>query len=50
MPYKRLLVNKNKMLFECEGATGVKTGYTKKLAGVSYLPASAAVWSSYRSY
>ncbi len=30
MPYKRLLVNKNKMLFECEGATGVKTGYTKK--------------------
>lgn len=29
-PYKRLLINKNKMLFECEGATGVKTGYTKK--------------------
>lgn len=30
MPYKRLLINKNKMLFECDGATGVKTGYTKK--------------------
>lgn len=29
-PYKRLLINKNKLLFNCEGATGVKTGYTKK--------------------
>ena len=29
-PYKRLLINKNKLLFDCEGATGVKTGYTKK--------------------
>lgn len=29
-PYKRVLINKNKMLFECDGATGVKTGYTKK--------------------
>ena len=26
----RLLKNKNKMLTECEGATGIKTGYTKK--------------------
>ena len=28
--YKRYLVNKNKMLTEYEGATGIKTGYTKK--------------------
>ncbi len=28
--YKRYLKNKNKMLSEYEGATGVKTGYTKK--------------------
>lgn len=28
--YNRVLVNKNKMLFEYDGATGVKTGYTKK--------------------
>lgn len=28
--YKRELVNKNKMLFNYEGATGIKTGFTKK--------------------
>ncbi len=28
--YKRHLVNKNKMLTEFDGATGIKTGYTKK--------------------
>ncbi len=28
--YDRLLVNKNKMLTRFEGATGIKTGYTKK--------------------
>lgn len=28
--YKRLLVNKNKMLNLYDGATGIKTGYTKK--------------------
>lgn len=28
--YKRRLVNKNKMLSEFEGSTGIKTGYTKK--------------------
>lgn len=28
--YSRVLVNKNKMLKEFEGSTGVKTGYTKK--------------------
>lgn len=28
--YKRRLINKNKMLREFEGATGIKTGYTKK--------------------
>ena len=28
--YDRVLLNKNKMLSEFEGATGVKTGYTKK--------------------
>lgn len=28
--YKRILVNKNKMIFEYDGACGVKTGYTKK--------------------
>ena len=28
--YKRHLINKNKMLNECEGANGIKTGYTKK--------------------
>ncbi len=28
--YKRHLKNKNKMLFEFEGSTGIKTGYTKK--------------------
>lgn len=28
--YNRVLINKNKMLFECDGATGVKTGFTKK--------------------
>ncbi len=27
--YKRVLINKNKMLKEFDGATGVKTGYTK---------------------
>ena len=27
---KRLLINKNKMLKEFEGSTGIKTGYTKK--------------------
>ncbi len=27
---KRVLVNKNKLLFDFDGATGVKTGYTKK--------------------
>lgn len=27
---KRLLINKNKMLNEYDGATGIKTGYTKK--------------------
>ena len=27
---KRVLINKNKMLFEFDGATGVKTGFTKK--------------------
>ena len=28
--YKRRLINKNKMLKEFEGATGIKTGFTKK--------------------
>lgn len=28
--YNRVLINKNKMLNELEGATGIKTGYTKK--------------------
>ena len=28
--YDRLLINKNKMLSEYEGSTGIKTGYTKK--------------------
>lgn len=28
--YKRCLVNKNKMLSEFEGSTGIKTGFTKK--------------------
>lgn len=28
--YKRHLINKNKMLKEFEGSTGIKTGYTKK--------------------
>ena len=28
--YDRLLINKNKLLKELEGATGIKTGYTKK--------------------
>lgn len=28
--YDRVLINKNKMLFNYEGSTGVKTGYTKK--------------------
>lgn len=28
--YDRILVNKNKMLKEFEGSTGIKTGYTKK--------------------
>lgn len=28
--YDRILVNKNKMLTEFEGSTGIKTGYTKK--------------------
>ena len=28
--YKRILINKNKMLFNFDGANGVKTGYTKK--------------------
>ena len=28
--YKRVLVNKNKLLFNNENATGIKTGYTKK--------------------
>lgn len=28
--YDRLLINKNKMLSEFEGSTGIKTGYTKK--------------------
>lgn len=28
--YDRVLVNKNKLLASCEGADGVKTGYTKK--------------------
>lgn len=28
--YKRILVNKNKMLFNFDGANGIKTGYTKK--------------------
>jgi len=28
--YDRVLINKNKMLSEFEGATGIKTGYTKK--------------------
>ena len=28
--YNRLLINKNKMLNEFEGSTGIKTGYTKK--------------------
>ena len=28
--YNRVLINKNKMLSELEGATGIKTGYTKK--------------------
>ena len=28
--YDRVLINKNKLLFNYEGATGVKTGYTKK--------------------
>ncbi len=28
--YKRVLINKNKMLSEFEGSTGIKTGYTKK--------------------
>lgn len=28
--YKRHLINKNKMLREFEGSTGIKTGYTKK--------------------
>ncbi|MCM1289980.1 MAG: D-alanyl-D-alanine carboxypeptidase [Corallococcus sp.] len=28
--YLRVLTNKNKLLFNCEGADGVKTGYTKK--------------------
>lgn len=30
MEYDRLLVNKNKLLTNCAGADGVKTGYTKK--------------------
>ena len=28
--YERVLINKNKMLNEFEGSTGIKTGYTKK--------------------
>lgn len=28
--YDRVLINKNKLLSSCEGADGVKTGYTKK--------------------
>ncbi len=28
--YNRILINKNKMLNEMEGATGIKTGFTKK--------------------
>lgn len=28
--YMRVLTNKNKLLFNCDGADGVKTGYTKK--------------------
>lgn len=28
--YDRILINKNKMLTEFEGSTGIKTGYTKK--------------------
>lgn len=28
--YDRVLINKNKLLSNCEGADGVKTGYTKK--------------------
>lgn len=28
--YDRVLINKNKLLFNYDGATGVKTGYTKK--------------------
>ena len=28
--YDRVLINKNKMLFQFDGATGVKTGFTKK--------------------
>lgn len=28
--YSRVLINKNKMLSEFEGSTGIKTGYTKK--------------------
>lgn len=28
--YKRVLINKNKLLFSFEGATGIKTGYTKQ--------------------
>lgn len=28
--YKRVLINKNKMLSEFEGCTGIKTGFTKK--------------------
>ena len=28
--YDRILVNKNKMLFDFEGSNGIKTGYTKK--------------------
>lgn len=28
--YDRILINKNKMINEYEGATGIKTGYTKK--------------------